>query len=369
MFLVGTASSLAQDPEIQSFGGNGQLVFQGSTNEQWYSIEWAATMEGPWANSWAGLGYIPSAGSGLVTTAVPMFYRVVGHMAPTNMALIPAGTFDMGDTLNDGDSDERPVHSVSVDGFYVDRFEVTKALWDEVHHWALTNGYSFGDIPITAKGPDHPITGVSWYDAVKWCNARSQMEGLPPVYYQNVGNTALFVGGQYSLSNTNVDWNASGYRLPTEAEWEKAARGGNIGMRFPWTDWTNCISFTKANYYAWSQWSYDLDDGRHPIFGLGEDPSTSPVGYFAPNDYGLYDMAGNTSEWCWDVYDPDYYIASAQDNPRGPDGPGSVAVQRGGCYIDLGVSARCAARQSADKDMLFYPGTYPTGGFRCVRRQ
>jgi len=118
---------------------------------------------------------------------------------------------------------ERPVHTVSVSAFYMDRTEVTKALWDEVYQWAIANGYSF-DNQGSGKAANHPVHSVNWYDTVKWCNARSQKEGRTPAYYTSAAQTTVYRTGQMDVRNDWVKWSA-GYRLPTEAEWEKAGRG------------------------------------------------------------------------------------------------------------------------------------------------
>jgi len=143
---------------------------------------------------------------------------------PTGMALIPAGVFAMGDAADNNLYGNAPVHTVFVSAFYMDKYPVTKALWDEVYAWAVANGYSF-EYGAQGKAANHPVHTVSWYDAVKWCNARSEKEGRTPAYYTDIGQTAVYRSGQVDVSSNGVKWNA-GYRLPTEAEWEKAARGG-----------------------------------------------------------------------------------------------------------------------------------------------
>jgi len=191
-------------------------------------------------------------------------------------------------------------------------------------------------------GTDWPVQTVNWYDAVKWCNARSEKAGLTPCYYTSAGQTTVYRTSQITLSNSFVKWTASGYRLPTEAEWEKAARGGRAGLHYPWG---NSISCTNANY--------DFCAGN----------TTTPVGSYAPNGYGLYDMAGNVWQWCWDSYDGNWYgnYQATMDDTRGP-ASGSSRLLRGGvwCYDTDGL--RCAFRfgyasSNANNNI----------GFHCVR--
>ncbi len=278
--------------------------------------------------------------------------------APAGMALIPAGAFTMGDTFNEGNSHERPAHSVYVSAFYMDEYEVTKALWDEVKDWNAGNGYSY-DNHGSGRASDHPVQTINWYDIAKWCNARSQKEGLTPCYYMDASLTVVYKTGQVT---PYVNWSANGCRLPTEAEWEKAARGGASGHRFPWSD-ADTIQHSRANYYSPPSYQYDISPTRyyHPAFATGGFPYTSPVGHFAPNGYGLYDMAGDVWEWCWDWYSDSYYGRSTLSDPPGP-ASGSLRVIRGGGWDANAFLCRAAHR-------YFYPptNTYNYVGFRCVR--
>jgi formylglycine-generating enzyme required for sulfatase activity len=228
---------------------------------------------------------------------------------------------------------------------------VTYSLWTNVYQWATSHGYGF-DYGGSGKAASHPVQMVDWYDTVKWCNARSEMEGKTPAYYTD---SALSVPYRTGDVAPYVNWSA-GYRLPTEAEWEKAARGGLSGQRFPWG---NTISESEANYYGQtSSYSYDLGpNGYNAVGQIGGFPYTSPVGSFAPNGYGLYDMAGNVDEWCWDWYGTPY---AGGTDPRGP-ASGSIRVLRGGVWSFYADGCRTAYR------IGYYPTTdFFDIGFRSV---
>lgn len=267
------------------------------------------------------------------TTALGMAAAQNGEMAP-----IPAGVFQMGDATGLGKETERPLHKVTLSSFQMGKREVTKAQWDSVRQWGITNGYSF-DYFGSGKATNHPVHSVSWHDAVKWCNARSEMEGLKPCYF--AGENIYKVG---QLTPT-CDWSATGYRLPTEAEWEYAARGGLAGNPFPWGV-TNTIQHTRANYYSTMEYAYDTSRtrGYHPIYLHSMMPYTSPAGSFAPNEFGLFDMAGNVWEWCWDEYDGSTYSAAPVADPRGPGSDGLQRVTRGGSWRDRAPACRVSAR-------------------------
>jgi sulfatase modifying factor 1 len=277
--------------------------------------------------------------------------RVTAHdgttpPAPPGMAYIPGGPFQMGDNL-DGMADAMPVHNVQVTAFFMDKYEVTKELWQSVQTWGNANGYSIGGGSFKAAA--HPAHSMSWYDAAKWCNARSQREGLTPCYYIDAAQTIIYKSSNSNIDNTMVKWTASGYRLPTEAEWEKAARGGGTGQRYPWG---NGITVSNANFFA---------SGNPWV--TGSQPYTSQVGSCPANDYGLFDMAGNVREWTWDWYSGSYFgTPTSLTDPPGP-ASGSYRVHRGGDWAHDSFYCRAACRPFTN------PGnTDNFHGFRSVRR-
>jgi formylglycine-generating enzyme required for sulfatase activity len=235
--------------------------------------------------------------------------------APAGMVWVEGGTFQMGST--NGENDEKPVHSVTVRGFYMAEYEVTQREWQEI----------MGSNPSIRKGDAMPVENVSWLDAVEYCNRRSQREGLVPAYRGN---------GE----NISCDFSATGYRLPTEAEWEYAAKGGNKDPM--------AYEYAGSNSPGGVAWHTDNSGG-----------STHQVGTKQPNSLGLYDMSGNVWEWCWDRYGN--YSGSAQTDPRGPS-TGAYRVLWGGSWS---YSARYV--RSADRYNTPPSGRSSRIGFRLVR--
>jgi formylglycine-generating enzyme required for sulfatase activity len=287
---------------------------------------------------------IPCAGiAGVISLAL---IQAASVPAPVNdgfgdFVFVPGGPFRMGDNFGDGEARERPVHVVDVDAFYIGKYEVTNAQWrrfrddpgyddpklwpgnrpvpkDQIPYWTDARNHGGG----TPGSDDYPVLGVNWDSAVAYCNWVSSKTGKT-------------------------------YRLPTEAEWEKAARGTDQ-RRYPWG---NEIDHSYANFVG----ARPFDTGSVVGFydgskreGLQTHSGASP--------YGAFDMAGNVMEWCQDWYSRDYYSVSPRKNPKGPE-TGAYRVLRGGTFFESPFELRSYARTAAWPSVQ----SHRMIGFRPVR--
>lgn len=245
-------------------------------------------------------------------------------IVPEGFVYVPGGTFTMGDTRGAGGSSELPTHSVTLNPFYLSKYQVTQGEYETI----------MGSNPAhdCGVGSNYPVYYVSWYSSLKYCNLRSLAEGFTPVYSINGSTNPASWGSVPTSSNSTwnaaiCDWNANGYRLPTEAEWEYAARGAsnNPDYLYSGSDDIDAVAWYSGN----------------------SDGSTHPVGGKAPNGLGIYDMSGNLYEWCWDWYGSSYYGSSPSNNPTGPTS-GSSRVKRGGYWNSSACYCRVAYRGGYD---------------------
>jgi sulfatase modifying factor 1 len=234
------------------------------------------------------------------------------------MISIPAGRFTMGDKE---EVDATP-HEIAVSAFAIDKHLVTQGQYQKV----------MGSNPSRWKGDKNPVEQVRWSDAVKFCNKRSELEGLQPCY---------------NLETWTCNFEANGYRLPTEAEWEYACRAGTTTAYF-FGD-----NPAKLGDYAW----FDKNSGLRP----------RPVGEKQPNPWGLYDMCGNVWQWCNDFYKVDYYQESPKEDPRGPKA-GETKVVRGGAWKSSNDICRSGYRYNENPGYADVCFGYDIYGFRCVRK-
>jgi formylglycine-generating enzyme required for sulfatase activity len=240
---------------------------------------------------------------------------MVTALTAAEMVLLPGGEFTMGDAKFE---DAKPV-KVTLSPFYMDKYEVTQQEYAEMT----------GTNPSNFRGGNLPVERIRWNDAARYCNLRSEKEGLTPCY---------------NPTTWECDFSANGYRLPTEAEWEYACRAGSTG------DYHFEDGPRKLATYAW--------------FRTNSDETTHPVGTRKPNAFGLFDMYGNVLEWCNDFYAPEL---KGGTNPTGPTS-GAKRVLRGGSWQDRPKKITNALRVSDDPATADICQGYDTYGFRCVRR-
>jgi len=318
--LLTISSCLSLTPPTQKVKKPGKE----NTKQNSYSLSQKRVI---WRNSDVNSNPAQGEHNALSPGANEMETQPVGQVSKLDrMVLIPAGEFLMGSKEGEWDRDEHPQHTVYLEAYYIDKYEVTNA---QYHQFWLADGgekskhapasygnaYSIGDWPEVAKTkPDYPVVGVSWFDAQAYCQWAKK-------------------------------------RLPTEAEWEKAARGVD-GRTWPWGGDVHAeIDGKNAHFNSW-----DGNDGYDNTLAPKE---TYPTGV---SPYGVHDMAGNVWEWVADWYkDEDYYSHSPQNNPKGPD-KGKLRVVRGGSWRNREYINRCANRYYC------YPDTWGnTLGFRCVK--
>lgn len=257
-----------------------------------------------------------------------------------NTKAVGGGSFEMGDRLGDGNADELPLHTVTMTGFRIGEYEVTQSEWVR---YMPAHTYDYGE------GPDHPVYNVSWYEALVYCNKRSISSGLSPCY-SIAGSTDPESWGAVPAASDSVwnavacDWISDGYRLPTESEWEYAARGG--------------VNNTDNYRYSGGD---AIDDLGWYIGNYIPGDFSRPAGNKASNQIGVYDMSGNVFEWCWDRYGN--YTSDSLTDPAGPDA-GDTRVLRGGYWNSDAGECRVSFRFSHLPEST--PDYY--GGFRIVRK-
>lgn len=300
---------------------------------------------------------------------------------PEGMVWIPGGTFIMGS--DDGPEDEQPAHEVTIDGFWMDRYEVTNA---EFAKFVAATGYvtsaekplppgPYGEVRPEANvpgslvfvppSPDQVGDNPFREDPLTW------WKYVPGACWKHPEGPGSDINGRENHPVVHISWEDAvaycrwaGKRLPTEAEWERAARGGLERQTYCWGNELRPNATIQAN--TWQ--------GQFPKQNTLEDGylRTSPVGTFPPNGFGLYDMSGNVWEWCHDWYDPGYYHISPKKNPKGPpSSPGSAnvplptRVRRGGSY--LCADNYCRRYLPAARDSNAPVDSASHTGFRCVK--
>ena len=275
-------------------------------------------------------------------------YKEVVDIAkiPEDFVLIPAGTFQMG--CNAGYDSNKPVHQVTITkSFYIGRYEVTQAEYEKYCSYGSSSPSS-----DEGDGDNYPAYYVSWYDALVYCNKRSMAEGLTPCYSIS-GNTDPSKWGTVPTSTDSTwnavvcNWNANGYRLPTEAEWEYAARAGDNTVDS--LTYSGTSDENKLGEYAW--------------YTSNSNNKTHEVGTKLTNAYGLYDMSGNVWEWCWNWYTHSYDVETEGGSDPTGASSGPYRVIRGGSWVNYSVDCAVSGRNYSSNPRSRYYDL----GFRVVR--
>ncbi|MDP2896112.1 MAG: SUMF1/EgtB/PvdO family nonheme iron enzyme [bacterium] len=381
--LLSSAGQASAAHSIESTDAGVKIMWD-SEYASGYMLFWSLSPAGPWEHL---TGFLPGTDMNVSvhdqTADLRMkFYRLeISKLMPPRAVAVAGGAYEMGDTFGLDPIYSAPVHTVRVTTFFMDLTEVTNADFcrylniarqagdvelggkagvcnpdDSRFNYLMVRRDPFSpfsydsdifysersdSFEVIAQREHHPVAGVFWYGAAAYCNWRSGEEGLEPCY---------------DLHTWECNFDADGYRLPTEAEWEYAARGGLRYSIYPWGDE---IDGSRANYAD----SGDLHE-NDSYLGIGH--PTTPVASYAPNGYGLYDMAGNVMELCNDYFQPYYYEYCVEnqivDNPTGPAFPmheGRTHVFRGGSCWDSADDLSAG---------LHYVPSRGAIGFRCVRR-
>ena len=249
----------------------------------------------------------------------PIYTQQIPAGPVFDLIFVEGGGFEMGGTRHD---DEQPVHWCEVPSLYLGKYPVTQVLWEAV----------MSNHPSRFVGPDRPVEQVSYYDAAAFCNALNERCGYEPCYFSDEVFRILYgkADGRYTLPNDGPVYQKTGlhgYRLPTEAEWEYAARGGEEPGKRPRYEYAGGDKLDELGWYS---------DNSHR--------ETKPVGLKLPNELGLYDMSGNVWEWCEDQWHKNYEGAPVDGSAWVDREQGSSRVLRGGSWYSLAVICRSAYR-------------------------